>query len=152
MSAKCQILYVEDSPEDARLFEIALRDAQLPYSLRLVTDGETALAFCREKPFIPDVLAIDLGLPKIDGLTVLEAVKADSELQAVPTLVFVQPGTPNFHKAVELRADVCVAKPMALDQYAALTERITRLWSAGSESDETASGNQAASAPSAAVK
>lgn len=139
MNSKCQILYVEDSPEDARLFEIALRDARLPYSLRLVTDGETALAFCREKPFIPDVFAIDLGLPKVDGLTVLQAVKADSDLQGVPTLVFVQPGTPNFEKAVELRADLCVAKPMALDQYAALTERITRLWGNGPESEAAGS-------------
>jgi CheY-like chemotaxis protein len=151
LNSTCQILYIEDSPEDARLFEIALRDARLPYNLRLLTDGETALAFCREKPFIPDVFAIDLGLPKVDGLTVLQAVKADSALQGVPTLVFVQPGTPNFQKAVELRADVCVPKPMALDQYAALTERITRLWSSGPPSEVTAS-SQAASAPSAAVK
>jgi len=126
---KCQILYVEDSPEDARLLEIALKDSRLPYCLSLVTDGETALAFCREKPFIPDVFAIDLGLPKIDGLTVLRALKADSELQNVPTLVFVEPGTPNFQKAVELRADICLAKPMAFHEYTALTERITRLWS-----------------------
>lgn len=129
METKCQILYVEDSPEDARLLEIALKDARLPYRLSLVTDGETALAFCREKPFIPDVFAIDLGLPKIDGLTVLQALKADAELRNVPTLVFVEPGTPNFQKAVELRADVCLAKPMAFHEYTALTERITRLLS-----------------------
>ena len=65
-----------------------------------------------------------LGLPKVDGLTVLQALKADPELRRIPTLVFAEPGTPNFLKALELSADACVAKPMALEDYAHISEQV----------------------------
>ncbi len=94
--------------------------SEIALSAQLIDRWRDCLALFREKPFIPDVFAIDLGLPKVDGLTVLQAVKADPNCERIPTLVFAQPGTPNFLKAVELRADVCVAKPMALEDYAHL--------------------------------
>ena len=87
-----QILLVEDSPSDVRLTRDALADAKVLNDLHVVTDGAQALAFLRrEGEFAgaprPDLLLLDLNLPKVNGLEVLEQIKADPELRRIPVAV-----------------------------------------------------------------
>ena len=58
------------------------------------------------------MIVLDIGMPKVDGLTVLATLKADPHLKSIPVMVFVSPGNQNSRRARELKADLCVAKPV----------------------------------------
>src|SRR4051794_21095907 len=87
-----QILLVEDSPSDVRLTQAALADAKILNDLHVVTDGEDALAFLRREGEHgdaprPDLILLDLNLPRLNGLEVLEQIKADNELRRIPVAI-----------------------------------------------------------------
>ena len=123
----CHVLYVEDNPADAHLLHAVLRKSPTPFDLTVLEDGEKAIQFIEAKPFRPDVILLDVNIPRIDGLTVLAAFKAEPYLKSVPVLVFVSPGTPNSRRADELKADLCLAKPFDLEGYRQLGDVIRRL-------------------------
>src|SRR3954466_13377026 len=87
-----EILLVEDNPGDVRLTQEALKDGDIPHHLNVVHDGEEALMFLRgQAPFTgvprPDLVLLDLNLPKKDGRQVLEDVKNDPKLKEIPIVV-----------------------------------------------------------------
>ena len=124
----CRVLYVEDNPAEAHLLGLTLNCGSLPpVELTVLEDGEEALQFIDAKPFLPDVIVLDLNVPRIDGLTVLATLKADPNLKSIPVLVFVSPNTPNSRRASELKADLCLAKPFDLDGYRQIGEVIRKL-------------------------
>ena len=123
----CRVLYVEDNPADAHLLKSVLTNSPTPFELTVLEDGETALQFTKAKPFRPDVIVLDLNIPRIDGLTVLAAFKAEPDLKSIPVLVFVSPGTPNSRRADDLKADLCLAKPFDLEGYSQLGDVIRNL-------------------------
>lgn len=86
------ILLVEDNPADAYLTTLALKDNEICKSLRVVEHGEQALAFLRQEgvyaeAFRPDLIVLDLNLPRMDGLTLLAVIKADAILRAIPVMI-----------------------------------------------------------------
>ena len=87
------ILLVEDNPADAYLTRLALQDNKLCKSLQVVEHGEDALSFLRQEGIYasesrPDLIILDLNLPRMDGLTVLRMVKADPAFCAIPVVIF----------------------------------------------------------------
>ena len=123
-----RVLYVEDNPADAYLLDFSLNAESPPsFDLTILEDGEKALQFISSKPFKPDLIILDIGIPKVDGLTVLAALRADPQFNCIPVLVFVEPNTPNSKRAGELKADLCVAKPSDLEGFAHVRQAIQSL-------------------------
>lgn len=104
------LLYVEDNPGDVYLMRTLA--GKLSYSCTALEDGEDALRFIDSQPFRPDVIVLDVNIPKIDGLTVLAALKSDAGLKSIPVLVLVQPKSPDAARAEALKADLCLPKPL----------------------------------------
>ena len=134
----CHVLYVEDNPADAHLLQTVLGNFPGTFELTVLDDGAEAIQFIEAKPFRPDVIVLDLNIPRIDGLTVLATLKTDPHLKSIPVLVFVSPGTPNCKQAEALKADLCVAKPFDLDEYWQLGHVIRELYQLRSESGAAA--------------
>ncbi len=135
-----RVLYVEDNPAEVHLLDSTLKAASATLELTVLEDGEKALQFIKARPFLPDVIVLDLNIPKIDGLTVLATLKADPDLKSIPVLAFASPNTPNWKRARDLKADLCLAKPFDLEGYAHLGDAIRKL-SQGASEKITAAGS-----------
>jgi CheY-like chemotaxis protein len=129
-----QILLVEDSPDDADLMKVALNEGALAVSIRHVEDGEEAVAFLRrangyESCPVPDLILLDLHLPRKNGFEVLAVIKEDAELRRIPVVVLT--GSDNdkaFLEAYNLHANCCVAKPVDQDDCSLAVKKIERFW------------------------
>ena len=115
-----EILLVEDNPVDARMIREALHLTEIRHRLTHVGDGEAALQFLRREPPHenaprPEVVILDLRLPKIGGHEVLTAMKADQNLRPIPVLVMTTSASQeDIAKSYDLQADQFVTKPMGL--------------------------------------
>jgi two-component system, chemotaxis family, response regulator Rcp1 len=129
-----EILLVEDSPADARLTQEAFRDGKLRNTLNVVTDGAQALAYLkRELPYAnavrPDLILLDLNLPKIDGREVLRRVKSDPQLASIPVVVLTTSETDeDIARAYQYHANCYVRKPMDLDSFLNVVAAIETFW------------------------
>jgi two-component system response regulator len=132
--AKCRILYIEDNPTDVQLLGMVLSQEPGNFELIVLEDGDEGIAFIESPPFLPDVIALDLGLPKLDGFTVLTRLKDDPVMKSIPVLVFVSPNTRHSKRAEALRADFCLAKPCDLAGYQQIAQVILNLWHGRTES------------------
>jgi CheY-like chemotaxis protein len=106
-SAMANILYAEDSADDALLLSHAFRKAGLPHVLIRVGDGEEAITYLCEKPR-PDLVLLDLKMPKLDGFDVLAYIQTKPELKGLPVIVL---------SASELPADIAKAQRMGAKDY-----------------------------------
>jgi CheY-like chemotaxis protein len=129
----CHLLYIEDNPLDVRLFEEALLDSGKQLRMTVLTNGEDAISFVRLQTFRPDVIVLDLELPKVHGIEVLAAIKADNGLNGIPLLVFVDPRTPHFAKVKQLGADCYFKKPMLLEEYDPVLQAVDKMCGGKSE-------------------
>ena len=122
-----EILYVEDNPGEVFLLREAVR--RLNENVRLVTagDGEAALALLLKESLRPSVIVLDLDIPKIDGTEVFKAVKSHPELKAVPTVVFAEKAARRQIQLTGFAPDLFLTKPMDLDGYMAVAEKIISL-------------------------
>ena len=129
-----RLLVVEDSPGDARLIREALREGAVPTQLTLVTDGEEALNVLHRrgahaKAPRPDLMILDLNLPKISGKEVLADVKADPALRSLPVVVLSTSGSDEDVGAVyALHANCYVRKPVELDEFLRAVRGIAAFW------------------------
>jgi CheY-like chemotaxis protein len=129
-----EILLVEDNPGDARLAMEALREAKVHNNLRWVSDGVEALAYLqREGPYAraprPDLILLDLNLPRKDGREVLAAVKADEELRRIPVVVLTtSQAEEDILKAYHLNANCYISKPVDLEQFMKVIRTIKEFW------------------------
>jgi len=129
-----EILLVEDSPGDVRLTREALRDGKVRNHLSVVTDGVEALAFLRREGRYadaprPDVILLDLNLPKKDGREVLAEVKADERLRRIPVVVLTTSADErDVLRSYELQAACYITKPVDLDQFIAVVQSIEDFW------------------------
>jgi len=125
------ILLIEDNEADVALTTAAFRDALVDAHVHVARDGEEALALLRSgEDFIqPDLVVLDLGLPKGDGFEVLEALKADSKLKSIPVIVMSgSDRSEDQRRAYRLQAVGYIVKPVDKDKYFAAIRSIKELW------------------------
>jgi two-component system, chemotaxis family, response regulator Rcp1 len=122
------ILLVEDNAGDVRLTREALREAEVAVELIAVADGEQALSHLRNEGR-PDLILLDLNLPKKNGLEVLEEIKEDPELRRTPVIMLTTSSSARDIAACYDRGVNCyVVKPLDLDDFTALVQAINRFW------------------------
>ena len=129
-----RLLLVEDSPGDARLVREALRDGAVPTQVTVVTDGEDALNVLHRRgahaqALRPDLVILDLNLPKTSGREVLADVKADPTLRSLPIVVLSTSSSEDDIQAVYgLHANCYVRKPVELDEFLRAVKGIAAFW------------------------
>ena len=129
-----QVLLVEDSPGDVRLTQEAFRDANTAIQLHVASDGVEAMAFLRrEGAHIqaprPDLVLLDLNLPKMDGREVLAHIKVDDKLKTIPTIILTTSGAEtDIATSYQLHANCYLRKPVQLDEFEALVKSINDFW------------------------
>jgi two-component system, chemotaxis family, response regulator Rcp1 len=134
MGNPTDILLVEDNPGDVRLIKEALRDGKIRTTLHVVRDGVEALAFMRrEGQYVhaprPDLILLDLNLPKKDGREVLTEIKVDDALRAIPVIILTtSQAEQDVLKAYGLHANCYITKPADLDQFLRAVQAIEDFW------------------------
>lgn len=128
------ILLVEDNPGDVRLTREGLKESRVPSTLHVVEDGVRALAFLRRegeyarKPR-PDIILLDLNLPKKDGREVLEEIKSDTSLRRIPVVVLTtSTSQEDVQKTYDLHANSYVTKPADLEQFIQVVKSLDDFW------------------------
>jgi chemotaxis family two-component system response regulator Rcp1 len=133
-SRSVEILLVEDNPGDVRLTLEALRDSKMSNNMNVVEDGVEAMAFLRQEGEYanaprPDVILLDLNLPKKDGREVLAEVKADENLRRIPVVVLTtSQAEEDILRTYDLQANCYVTKPLDLDQFIKVVRSIEEFW------------------------
>jgi len=128
------MLLVEDNPGDVRLTKETLRDAKMMVKLDVVGDGMEAMAFLRRegkyaKAKRPDLILLDLNMPKKDGREVLAEVKQDPDLRRIPVVILtISNNEEDILKSYNLHANAYVAKPLGLQEFAKITRSIEDFW------------------------
>ncbi|HUS38464.1 MAG TPA: response regulator [Pirellulales bacterium] len=129
-----EILFVEDSPSDARLVAECFRDSEIPNRLHTVIDGEEALDFLHQEVCYadsprPDLVLLDLDIPKVHGLVVLDAIKRNPNLKNIPVIVLTASAiAEDVHQAYHLQANSYLSKPTDLDGFIEMVHSIERHW------------------------
>jgi two-component system, chemotaxis family, response regulator Rcp1 len=129
-----QILLVEDSPGDVRLTQEVLRDAKIANDLHVVGDGETAMAFLRQTGEYaahprPDLVLLDLNLPRKDGREVLAEMSEDDILHAVPVIVLTTSAAEqDILRSYQLSANAYITKPIDLNEFITVVRSIETFW------------------------
>ncbi len=129
-----QVLLVEDSPGDVRLTQEAFRDANQSVRLHVASDGVEAMAFLRREaehhdaPF-PDLVLLDLNLPRMDGREVLAQIKGDDRLRVIPTVILTtSESAADIANSYQLQANCYLSKPVELDAFESLVRSINDFW------------------------
>jgi CheY-like chemotaxis protein len=129
-----EILLVEDSPDDADLTIDALRDGRVHNRITHLEDGVEAMAFLRrEGPYAdaprPDLILLDLNLPRMSGREVLAAVKQDPDLRRIPVVIMTSSDDEkDILAAYNLYVNCYVTKPVDLDQFIGVVKSIEQFW------------------------
>ena len=128
------ILLVEDNPGDARLTQEAMRDTKMTNLMHVVEDGVEAMEFLRRRGRYgdaprPDLILLDLNLPKKDGRAVLAEIKTDSDLKRIPVVVLTTSrAEEDVMAAYDLHANAYVTKPVDLAQFIKIVALIDEFW------------------------
>jgi CheY-like chemotaxis protein len=129
-----EMLLVEDNPGDARLAMEALKDAKVNNNLHWVKDGVEAMDFLQRKNGYtdaprPDVILLDLNLPKKDGREVLADIKVDENLRRIPVVILTVSGAEeDIIKTYNLHANCYIQKPLDLDRFVDVVRSIQDFW------------------------
>lgn len=129
-----EILLVEDNPGDVDLTREALENTKMHNNLHVAVDGEEAMAFLRKKgkykntPY-PDIIMLDLNMPKKDGREVLAEIKADEYLRKIPVVILTTSSAEeDVLKAYNLHANCYITKPIDLNQFLKVVKSIEDFW------------------------
>ena len=134
LSRPAEILLVEDNPADVRLTREALREGKVRNNLHVAPDGVEALKLLRNEGKYadvprPDLILLDLNLPKKDGREVLEEIKADPSLRNIPVVILTSSqAEQDILRAYDLHANCYVSKPVDLDQFIEVVRTIEDFW------------------------
>ncbi len=129
-----EILLVEDNPGDVRLTREALKDGKIVNNLHVAEDGVEALAYLRREgeysdAVRPELILLDLNLPKKDGREVLAEIKADKDLRRIPVVILTSSAAEqDIVKSYNLHANCYVTKPVDLDQFINVVKSIEYFW------------------------
>ena len=127
-----EVLLVEDSPGDVRLTQEAFRESNV--QLHVAADGVEAMAFLRHEGGYrgaprPDLILLDLNLPRMDGREVLAQIKADHSLKTIPTVILTtSESEADIVKSYQLQANCYLSKPVQLDAFESLVGSINDFW------------------------
>lgn len=131
---RIEILLVEDNPGDVRLTQEALKEGKVFNNLNVVMDGVEALAYLRREgkyadAQLPDIVLLDLNLPKMDGREVLAAIKADEDLKRIPVVVLTtSKADEDVLRVYDLHANCYITKPVDLEQFLGVVKSIKDFW------------------------
>jgi two-component system, chemotaxis family, response regulator Rcp1 len=129
-----EILLVEDNPGDVRLAIEALRESKVRNNLHVARDGVEGLAFLRRQEAYadaprPDLILLDLNLPRKDGREVLAEIKADPALHTIPVVILTTSrAEQDVLRSYELQANCYITKPVDLDQFITVVKSIEDFW------------------------
>jgi chemotaxis family two-component system response regulator Rcp1 len=129
-----EVLLIEDSLGDVRLTREAFRDANPLVHLQVATDGVEAMAFLKREGMHahavrPDLILLDLNLPKMDGREVLAHIKDDVSLKMIPTVVLTtSDAAVDIVKSYQLQANCYLTKPVQLEAFESLVKSINDFW------------------------
>jgi len=129
-----QVLLIEDSPGDVRLTKEAFREANGAIRLHVASDGVEAIAFLKRTGVHasaprPDLILLDLNLPKMDGREVLVHIKEDPGLKTIPTVILTtSDAEKDIVKSYELHANCYLSKPAQLAAFESLVKSINHFW------------------------
>jgi len=129
-----EVLLVEDSADDADLMVAALNEGQLRLHVTVVEDGEEAMCYLRRQGAYaaarrPDLILLDLHLPRKNGHEVLAEVKQDNDLRLIPVVIMTSSNNDRaINAAYDLHANCCVCKPANQDEFHAVVRKIERFW------------------------
>lgn len=129
-----EMLLVEDNPGDARLAKEALKDSKLLNNIHHVSDGEQAIDFLRRAGAYagaprPDLILLDLNLPRKDGREVLAEIKADPNLKTIPVVVLTtSEAEQDILQSYRLHANCYITKPVDLDKFLEIIEAMQDFW------------------------
>ncbi len=134
MSGRINLLLVEDNPADADLTRENLESSKILHELHVVVDGVEAMAYLRnEGPYAdtsrPDLILLDLNLPRKDGREVLAEIKADQNLRRIPVVILTSSkAEEDIVKSYELQAAAYVTKPVGLEGFGEIVRGIEDFW------------------------
>lgn len=129
-----EIMLIEDSPGDVRLTREALKEGRVRNRLHVLPDGAEALRFLRrDGPHAnaprPDLILLDLNLPKVDGRQVLESLKWDPSLRTIPVVVLTtSDNEADILRSYDLHANCYITKPVDMDQFINAVRSIENFW------------------------
>jgi CheY-like chemotaxis protein len=129
-----EILLVEDNKGDVGLIEEVFEEAKIKNNLHVVEDGEEAMLYLHGKEKFsssqrPDLILLDLNLPKKDGREVLKEIKEDTNLKNIPVIILTSSCAENdIIRAYELHANAYITKPLDFDQFMKVVESIVNFW------------------------
>ena len=129
-----EVLLVEDSPGDVRLTQEAFRDANAAVRLHVAADGVEAMAFLRhEKSYVnsrrPDLILLDLNMPRMDGREVLAQIKNDDKLKTIPIAILTtSESEADIARSYQLHANCYLCKPVQLAAFESLVKSINDFW------------------------
>jgi len=129
-----EILMVEDNPGDARLVVEAFKDGKVRNNLTIVEDGVEAMAFLRKggkykNALRPDLMLLDLNMPRKDGREVLAEIKSDENLKRIPVVILTtSEAEEDILKSYNLHANCYIKKPVNLDQFIKIVKSIEGFW------------------------
>ncbi|KRE49883.1 response regulator [Paenibacillus sp. Soil724D2] len=134
LSQNVEILLVEDNPGDIRLIVEVLKEGKINNNLSVVEDGEEALAYLRregsyQEAIVPDIILLDLNLPKINGTEVLAEIKKDPQLKYIPVIILTtSEAEQDILRAYDLHANCYITKPVNLEQFLTVVRSIENFW------------------------
>jgi len=133
-SSPIDILLVEDNPGDVRLTTEAFKDSKVHNTLHVAIDGVEALAYLRREGkysamLRPDVILLDLNLPRKTGIEVLAEIKEDESLRAIPVVILTTSSAEeDIVKSYDLHANCYITKPVELTQFIKIVQSIDNFW------------------------
>jgi two-component system, chemotaxis family, response regulator Rcp1 len=133
-AAPIEVLLVEDSPGDVRLTREAFKDAKVHINLHVASDGAKAIAFLKRegeyaKAPRPDLILLDLNLPKKDGREVLGEIKQDSSLKTIPVVILTTSSSEaDILRSYQLHANCYITKPVGLEGFLTVVRSIDSFW------------------------
>jgi chemotaxis family two-component system response regulator Rcp1 len=129
-----EILLVEDNPSDVLLTRIAMQECKIANRLHVAKDGEVAMAFLRrqgehrEAPR-PDLVMLDLNLPRMDGRELLREMKSDASLRLIPVVVLTTSDSEtDVLRSYDLHANAYITKPLDMEQFVRVVKGIDEFW------------------------